>query len=152
GNFLVYADGEPAIVDVGVETYTAKTFSPQRYDIWTMQSAYHNCPTVGGVMESPGLKYSASGVAYHADDRSAQLRMNLAGAYPPEAHLATWNRTMRLDRGANLVEVLDEYRLAQVVKVITLTLMTPCTAQISGPGEIVLGLKSGGRVRVAYDA
>jgi hypothetical protein len=36
GNFMVYADGMPAIIDVGVETYTSKTFSPQRYDIWTM--------------------------------------------------------------------------------------------------------------------
>src|SRR5919202_1922411 len=30
GNFLVYADGKPAIIDVGVETYTAKTFSAKR--------------------------------------------------------------------------------------------------------------------------
>jgi len=27
GNFIVYADGYPALIDVGVETYTAKTFS-----------------------------------------------------------------------------------------------------------------------------
>ena len=50
GNFVVYADGLPAIIDVGVETYTAKTFSSPRYGIWTMQSAYHNCPTIDGVM------------------------------------------------------------------------------------------------------
>jgi len=37
GNFIIYADGLPAIIDVGVETYTAKTFSPRRYEIWTMQ-------------------------------------------------------------------------------------------------------------------
>ena len=40
GNFIVYADGEPVLIDVGVETYTAKTFSGRRYEIWTMQSAY----------------------------------------------------------------------------------------------------------------
>ena len=62
GNFIVYANGEPAIIDVGVETYTAKTFSPQRYDIWTMQSAYHNLPTVNGVMQGAGREFEARNV------------------------------------------------------------------------------------------
>ncbi len=62
GNFIVYADGEPAIIDVGVETYTAKTFSAQRYEIWTMQSAYHNLPTVNGVMQGAGRQFEARDV------------------------------------------------------------------------------------------
>lgn len=37
GQFIVYADGKPVIIDVGVETYTAKTFSERRYEIWTME-------------------------------------------------------------------------------------------------------------------
>ena len=40
GNFVTYIDGKPVIIDVGVETYSRKTFSPQRYEIWTMQSGY----------------------------------------------------------------------------------------------------------------
>jgi hypothetical protein len=152
GNFMVYADGMPAIIDVGVETYTAKTFSPQRYEIWTMQSAYHNCPTIDGVMQSAGRQFAATDVSYHADDRAAELHLNLAKAYPPPAHLAFWNRTLRLDRAGNAIEVVDDYRLTQTVKVITFTLMTPCAVQVSGPGEIKLGTSSGGPVRVAYDA
>ena len=38
GNFVVAVDGHPVVIDVGVETYTRKTFSTHRYDIWTMQS------------------------------------------------------------------------------------------------------------------
>jgi hypothetical protein len=151
GNFLVYTDGMPAIIDVGVETYTAKTFSPQRYEIWTMQSAYHNCPTIDGVMQCAGRQFAATEVSYHADDRAAELHLDLAKAYPPEAHLAFWNRTLRLDRAGNTIEVVDDYRLAQAAKVITLTLMTPCTAQVSVPGEIRLAMTSGDPVRVAYD-
>ena len=49
GNFVTYIDGKPVLVDVGVETYTRKTFSPQRYEIWTMQSGYHSLPTINGV-------------------------------------------------------------------------------------------------------
>jgi len=151
GNFLVYADGMPAIIDVGVETYTAKTFSPQRYEIWTMQSAYHNCPTIDGVMQSAGRQFAATNVSYHADDRAAELHLNLAKAYPPEAHLAFWNRTLRLDRSGNSIEIVDDYRLTQAAKVITLTLMTPCTAEVSTTGEIRLAMTKGAPVRVAYD-
>jgi hypothetical protein len=151
GNFLVYADGAPAIIDVGVETYTAKTFSPQRYDIWTMQSAYHNCPTIDGVMQSAGREFAATDVSYQADDRQAKLRLNLAKAYPPGAHLAAWKRTLRLDRVANTIEVVDDYQLTQAAKVITLTLMTPCAAQVQTAGEITLPMPSGQPVHVAYD-
>ena len=43
----------------GVESYTKKTFSPQRYEIWTMQSAWHNLPTFDGVQQLPGAEYAA---------------------------------------------------------------------------------------------
>lgn len=151
GNFLVYAGGRPAIVDVGVETYTAKTFSSQRYEIWTMQSAYHNCPTIDGVMQSAGRQFAATDVGYRADDREAEFHLNLAKAYPPKAHLAFWNRTLRLDRARNAIDVVDDYELTQAAQVITLTLMTPCAAQVAAPGEITLATTSGRPVRVAYD-
>ncbi len=45
GSFTIYKDARPLIIDLGVETYTAKTFSDKRYEIWTMQSQFHNVPT-----------------------------------------------------------------------------------------------------------
>ena len=49
GTFEIFADGKPLFIDCGVGEYTSKTFSNERYDIWTMQSQYHNCPQVNGV-------------------------------------------------------------------------------------------------------
>lgn len=152
GNFLVYADGQPAIIDVGVGTYTAKTFGPHRYDIWTMQSAYHNCPTIGGTMQSAGRQFTASNVRYHADDTSAEFHLNLATAYPAEAHVEHWNRTLRLNREKNEIELLDEYALQQSARTLTLTLMTPCNPSMPAPGELSLALPSGKPVRIRYDA
>src|SRR5208337_1554777 len=60
GNFVIYLDGQPVAIDVGVEQYTAKTFGRDRYSIWTMQSAYHNLPTVGGVMQQNGVEFAAT--------------------------------------------------------------------------------------------
>lgn len=147
GNFIVYADGEPVIIDVGVETYTAKTFSADRYSIWTMQSAYHNLPMINGVQQKDGEEYSAQDVHYIAGDTAATLSMDIARAYPREAGVRTWRRTLTLVRGRE-VTVHDAYALDTLKGGIRLTLMTNRTVTVSAPGTILLGDRSGtGKVR-----
>ena len=62
GSFVVAVDGVPVIVDAGRPTYTAQTFGPDRYEIWTMQSAWHNVPVIGGRDQRPGAEYAARDV------------------------------------------------------------------------------------------
>jgi hypothetical protein len=135
GNFIVYADGKPVIVDAGVETYTRKTFSPQRYEIWTMQSAYHTLlPTIDGAMQAPGRAFAARAVAYTADEARAQFSLDIAEAYPPAAHLASWVRTFTFNRGG-AIDVTDRYELTQPAAIITLSLLTPCDLTLA-PGTV----------------
>jgi hypothetical protein len=156
GHFIVYQDGRPLIIDIGVETYTRKTFSPQRYEIWTMQSAYHSLPTIDGVMQTAGREFAARDATCRADDASAAFTLDLAGAYPPEAHLRTWMRTLTLERGKQ-VELIDAYEFTRVPAHLTLSLITPCTVELATPGTIRLveAALAGGRVsgagRIAYD-
>lgn len=146
GNFVVYSDGKPVIVDVGVENYTAKTFSAQRYDIWTMQSAWHNLPTIGGVGQSPGPGFHASGVRYDANAGAASFSAELATAYPPEAGLKSWRRNVMLDKKANQITITDDYSLAKQAGQITLTFMTAVEPVAESGGVLrVAGLS------VAYD-
>jgi len=154
GNFIVYADGQPAIIDVGVETYTAKTFSSRRYEIWTMQSAWHNLPTIDGVMQAAGREFQATDVAYRANDRAAEYSLDIARAYPPDAGLDSWKRTFRFDREKNEIEVADSYLLKKPARQITQTLMTPRRPTQSAPDRFTLhspGLRSG-PVTILYDA
>ncbi len=157
GQVVVFRDGKPLLVDAGVETYSRKTFSPERYEIWTMQSAYHNLPTIGGVMQSPGVEFAARDVRYQQGGQVSQLSQDIAGAYPPEAHLKEWRRTVTLRRGEG-VEVVERYALAQAVGEITLSFLTPCAVDLSQPGQIVLGKaalpgkRSSGAARLTYDA
>jgi hypothetical protein len=137
GNFIIYLDGEPLIIDVGVETYTAKTFGGQRYSIWTMQSAYHNVPLVNGVMQKNGREFAAQHVEYSASDASASLAMDIAAAYPPEAGLRTWKRTVTLNRLMG-VEVRDVYDLRDAREPVRLTLMTCREPDLTGAGIILL--------------
>lgn len=153
GNFIVYADGEPAIVDVGIVEYEAKTFGSGRYDIPAMQSAYHNLPTIDGVMQGTGREFEATEVAYRATDAAAELALNIEKAYPAAAGVASWRRNLRLDRARNEVHLQDRWSLNRSAGRIQWTLMTPAHATVAGQGKLVLaGNASGGpRVEILYD-
>ncbi|MGO9241549.1 MAG: heparinase II/III family protein [Bryobacteraceae bacterium] len=145
GNFIVYADGRPAIIDLGPETYSAKTFSPQRYEIWTMRSAYHNCPLIDGVEQAPGRQYTARDVAYRPTPAGPELRMDIAAAYPPQVGVRKWERRWQLDRASNTIMLEDQWVLS-VAGRIELILMTAAQPAASSGGVSI-----GGRVRVAHD-
>lgn len=115
GSFTLYKEGRPFLIDVGVETYQRKTFSEQRYTIWTMQSAYHNLPTFGDVMEAPGAEFKAT----ELDVQNNRIRMNIAGAFPPIDGLSYYNRVFTVSKEKILVEDKSDY-----------------------PGEIMLSLMS----------
>lgn len=131
GNFVLFADGLPVLVDAGVGTYTAQTFSARRYDIWTMQSAFHNLPTIGGVMQSQARGAQATSVEYSNRSGVSTLRMNLAAAYPPAANIENWIRTLQFERTTNKLSVNDTYALSKTAPDITWTLMTPCKVEPS---------------------
>lgn len=152
GSYIIYQDCEPVAIDVGVEAYTAKTFSPQRYTIWTMQSAYHNLPTIGGVMQHNGVRYRATDRKYSSDDDRATYSFDIAQAYPKEAGLTSWLRTVTLDRKLNKVVVEEDFKLEKAAPV-TLSVITP--RQVTpAAGTLTLTLASGhGKAaQLRYDA
>ncbi len=156
GQFVVFAEGRPVLVDAGVETYSRKTFGPDRYSIWTMQSSWHNLPEVNGVMQRNGREFAARDLSYAADDARVEFGLDIAGAYPPEAGLLSWRRRFLFRRDAG-IEIEDRYRLAAPPQRVLLFLMTPCAVELA-PGTIALserplgeGLPSG-RATLRYDA
>ena len=153
GSFIVYADGEPVLIDVGVETYTAKTFSSRRYEIWTMQSAFHNLPTVNGVMQKNGRAFQARDVRYKADAGRAVLDLDIAAAYPPEAGIATWKRRLTLERGKRVV-VEDAYSLKEAGGPIDLSFMSRRRPEARSEGRIDLvpdDGAQGGPLKLLFD-
>ncbi len=130
GSFTVYLDGNPLFADIGVETYQKKTFSPDRYSIWTMQSQYHNLPSFIGCSEESALKlpygysrefpdpsqngknviaalqhngpqYQARDVIWQLSEEFGEISMELADAYPEE-QVRSYKRTVRLDKGQGI--------------------------------------------------
>ena len=132
GSFIVYANGSPVLIDPGVGEYTAKTFGASRYEIWTMQSGYHNLPQINGHDQQQGKTYAARAVNY----KKGRLTMDLAGAYPEDAHVKEWLRTVSLH--ANSVEVDERYELSAITGETSIMLMTTLEPK-QEKGRILLG-------------
>jgi hypothetical protein len=152
GNAIVFVDGAPVIVDVGRPTYTAQTFSNRRYDIWAMQSAYHNLPTVNGQMQKDGPAFRAKDVVYQSREHSAMLMMDIAPAYPAEAGISEWTRTVGLERGKQVI-LSDAFFLKAPTRDQSMHLMTPCEVSEAGAGVLRLACgRIGGRPDLAVFA
>lgn len=95
GSFTVYKDGKPFFIDVGIESYSADTFSDKRYNLWSVQSAYHNLPTVNGYMEAAG-DFGAKDVQVSFTDKIHSISMDLKNAFPEEAGIASYFREAAL--------------------------------------------------------
>jgi hypothetical protein len=139
GNYIVYYDGLPLLIDVGRGTYTAKTFSSRRYEIWYNRSDYHNVPTINGETQPPGAQFKASNVTYEKGKNFSQLSLDISKSYPEKAGVNSWQRSIRLNKGKN-VEVIDIISLKKADK-ITQHLMTCYPSEVTKPGELVIHYK-----------
>jgi hypothetical protein len=108
GSFIVYAP-TPLFIDPAVGEYTAKTFSKDRYDVWTMQSGYHNLPQINGIDQKDGKDYAAKVVRH----KEGQLTLELAGAYPKDAAVKSWQRTVTAMKSG--LSVTEDYELRDFI-------------------------------------
>jgi hypothetical protein len=130
----MYFDGKPCLIDLGREEYVAKTFSSRRYEIWTMQSGYHNLPVINGADQMQGQEFKAKNSSFTAGAKSATFAAEIAGAYPEGAKVKSWVRSYKLNRGKNFV-ISDKYELNEVTDAVTSSnLITCCKVTQLKPG------------------
>ena len=122
GSITVYKNGRPFLIDIGVESYTKKTFSPQRYEIWTMQSAWHNLPAFDGVQQLPGAEYAARDVRTTENSIAGEL----SGAYPPIEGLHSYRRAVSVSEQG--ISLQDETDYPGIIELTLLTEQKPTPA------------------------
>ncbi|MCR5789284.1 MAG: heparinase II/III-family protein [Lachnospiraceae bacterium] len=113
GSLTVYRDGEPVLIDLGVETYTKKTFSPDRHEIWTIQSAYHNTVNFGEdlcVLQKSGEECEAEDIQVRLTETEASLSAELRNVYADD-RIRQIRRTVSLykNREDVSVAITDHY-------------------------------------------
>lgn len=159
GNFIIYHNDSPIIIDLGRDTYTSQTFGNHRYELMNNRSAYHNVPIINGLEQSQGKRFKASEVVHHVSDSISTITMNLAKAYTKEAYIDYWQRTINLNRTKNNVEITENYKLdsLQIEKdrmegeVFDIQIVLICYGKpiIKSPGTILL---QDGNVALRYDS
>ena len=107
GSFTLYKNGQPLFIDIGVESYTEKTFSSRRYEIWTMQSCYHNLPTIEGLDQHNGPEYCAGDIKTAFSETESRISMELSGAYPFKTCKKYYTREVFFDKLNNRVLLTD---------------------------------------------
>ncbi|EON78722.1 hypothetical protein ADIS_0619 [Lunatimonas lonarensis] len=141
GSFMLYYDGYPVFLDVGVGTYTRETFSEHRYSIWTMQSNYHNLPLINGMAQKAGSQFKARDTRFTKSGKYPVFQSDISGAYPPEAEITHWLRSYELVPGKK-VTVSDAFELKSRKGEIILHLMTGLPCEVSEPGRVVIKTES----------
>ena len=152
GSVTLYKNGAPLLIDVGVETYSKKTFSPQRYEIWTMQSSWHNLPEFdpegAACQQQPGAEFAARDVA--VSDALDAITMDIAPAYGAVPGLAFYRRRVQLSE--NGLTLQDETDFSRTV---ALTLMSVEKPAVEG-GTVQFGALAAahikGAARIATEA
>ena len=86
-----------------------------------MHSAYHSLPTINNIKQGYGERFAAK--VLNSNEQTAQISLDLAGAYPTEANLKSWTRTLNRDKNIQLTE---SYELSHPAEELTLSLITPC--------------------------
>ncbi len=137
GDFVLYAGGEPVVIDVGFGTYTAKTFSKERYTLWYNNSAYHNLPVINGFPQKPERSMGPE-TCFTTNRRPAPvLKWTWRLPIPQRQVSWSWRRTVALDKVKNNLTIHDRYELKNMSKPLTQTFMTVCNTHTDEPGKLI---------------
>ncbi len=140
GSFILYYNADPIVIDAGVGTYTSKTFSSKRYELWNMQSAYHNLPMINGFQQKDGKKYKATQVDFSNTKSVSIFTLNIANAYPAAAKCKSWIRSYSFDRKSGLT-IIDRFELDSAVNYNKINLLVADSIKELSKGKLLLSGK-----------
>lgn len=149
GSITVYKDGKPMLIDVGVETYCKKTFSKDRYDIWTMQSHYHNVVNFGEIQQLAGEEYRADVKNVVLEKERAEITMELAHAYPKKTVDSYERRVVfEKEKKITITDCLSDISQGACLTWMTLGEPTWDGKRLSIAGSGVLNIQADGEVKI----
>ncbi len=140
GSYILYAKGQPCVVDAGVGRYSKKTFDERRYTIWAMRSSYHNTAIINGVNQLHGREFAAHSARYGVDGDVVRFGLNLENTYSPAANVSSFRREFTLDRGANSLTLTDSITLSEANEPIQLPIMCYLPPVISQDSVSINGI------------
>lgn len=93
GHFIVHADGEVYLADLGSGMYTKSYFGPERYTFWCNSSQGHSVPIVGGKgqLEGAQCRGKVTNISINLEEENFELEFS--AAYPEVQELLSLERS-----------------------------------------------------------
>jgi hypothetical protein len=95
--------------------------------------------------QKEGRDFEAKNVSYQISAKESVLKMDLADAYPKEAAIKKWQRSISLVKEKEKIILADDYELSAISDSLQHIFMTVCAVDISTPGKILLTSNSEGQ-------
>ena len=149
GNFIVYSNGQPLIIDIGTSAYNAQTFSNKRYELTHTRSAFHNVPLINGIEQAHGHEYAAKKVQILNSPTSTGIRLDLSKAYPKSAKVKAWIRTLTQEDGEGVI-IHEQYKLKSYQAPTQLMLICYGKPVCTSEGRITLQAK-GSKIQLLFN-
>jgi hypothetical protein len=148
GSFIVVAGKSMVLVDPGSEVYTARTFSPHRYDSDVLNSFGHDVPVVAGKLQRSGIKAHAETLETKFTNAQDFWAMDISSAYNVPT-LTKLERRFTFSRGNDpSLTVRDDVAFSKADSFETALITWGKWKQIS-PSELLFSEEKGGvRVKI----
>lgn len=122
GNFILYFNGKPVLVDVG------------RGGNGTNM---HNLPLINGISQSTGKKYKGNNTTFSSSSRKVSFSTDISQAYPLDTDVEKWIRSYALVRNKKF-SIEDRYQFRQNSGNTVLHFMTGLHTKLINPGILEL--------------
>lgn len=151
GHFILYAQGEVLLPDLGSGQYSRKYFGPQRYEILCNGSQSHSVPIIDGLFQQVGAEHRAELVAFESSEEQDVFAIEISSAYGSEKleelqRRLTWRKTE-----PPTLEAADTYVFKQPPASLVERFIAWHRPQLAEDGRIVIAASEQARVYVTYD-
>lgn len=110
GNFVLYCDGKPVIIDPGVGTYTRFTFDINyRYKMFAFRTEDHSLPVINGKGQWIEREHHADD--FTVDEQNKSVFVQLKNAYVNKDEIKSFVRTAKID--GEKATVCDKIQLCE---------------------------------------
>lgn len=108
GSYLLNADGQPFIVEIGTPKYCKQFFGPQRYEFWATRSLGHSVPLIHGYEQPAGKQFAGHVVEELLTVQKAVFSLEATAAYPVQAEVKHYLRGFDFNKFTGALQVTDE--------------------------------------------
>lgn len=151
GHFILYAQGETLLPDLGSGQYSRKYFGPERYEILCNGSQSHSVPIIDGLYQQAGAEHRAVVLMHSSNDEKDELALEISSAYGTDKLNELVRRFIWRKTELPTLELTDSYEFAQAPTALVERFMAWHRPQQAEDGRLVIAASAEAKVFVSYD-